>query len=76
MGDMRYVYRISIGKPEGKNHLGDLGIDGKIKINFKETGSEDVEWNNLGQDTIQWRALVNTVTNLGAPSKAANFLTS
>jgi hypothetical protein len=29
MGDRRGVYRDVVGKPEGKNHLGDPGIDGR-----------------------------------------------
>jgi hypothetical protein len=24
------VYRVLVGKPEGKNHLEDLGVDGRI----------------------------------------------
>jgi len=28
MGEERGVYRVLVGKPEGKNHWGDLGIDG------------------------------------------------
>jgi len=30
MGWMRSVYRVLVGKPEGKNHLEDPGIDGRI----------------------------------------------
>ena len=30
MGERRGVYRVLVGKPEGKNHLGDPGVDGKI----------------------------------------------
>jgi hypothetical protein len=30
VGDMRHVYKILIGKPEGKNHLDGLGICGRI----------------------------------------------
>jgi len=30
MGEERgvYVYRVLVGKSEGRNHLGDLGVDG------------------------------------------------
>jgi hypothetical protein len=34
MGEMRNVYSILVGKPEGKNHLEDLGIDGKIILGW------------------------------------------
>jgi len=30
MGQERRVYRVLVGKPEGKNHWGDLGVDGCI----------------------------------------------
>jgi hypothetical protein len=28
------VYRVSVGKPEGKNHLEDLGVDGRIILRW------------------------------------------
>jgi len=28
MGEEREVYRVLVGKPEGRDHLGDLGVDG------------------------------------------------
>jgi len=30
MGEERGVYRVLVGKPEGKNHWGDLGVEGWI----------------------------------------------
>jgi hypothetical protein len=30
MGDKRGTYRILLGKPEGRNHLKDLGVDGEM----------------------------------------------
>jgi hypothetical protein len=30
MGEGKGVYRVLVGKPEGKNHLVDLGVDGRI----------------------------------------------
>jgi len=30
MGERRGLYRVLVGKPEGKGHLGDPGVDGKI----------------------------------------------
>jgi hypothetical protein len=38
-----------------------------IKIDLREIGWEVMGWNNLAQDRDQWRALVNTVINLGVP---------
>jgi hypothetical protein len=30
VGERRGVYRLLVGKPEGKNHLEELGIDGSM----------------------------------------------
>jgi hypothetical protein len=30
MGERRGAYRVLVGEPEGKNHLEDPGIDGRI----------------------------------------------
>jgi hypothetical protein len=32
MGDKRGVYRVWVGKPEGKNHLEDSDVDERIKL--------------------------------------------
>jgi hypothetical protein len=32
MGEMRNAFKILVGKPEGKNHLEDLGVDGRIVL--------------------------------------------
>jgi hypothetical protein len=34
MGEMRNAYEILVGKPEGKNHSEDLGVDGKIILDW------------------------------------------
>jgi len=34
MGNRRGVYRVLVGKTEGKNHLEDPGIDGKIILKW------------------------------------------
>jgi hypothetical protein len=34
MGERRGVYRILLGKPEGKNHLGDPGVDWRILLRW------------------------------------------
>jgi len=28
------VYRVLVGKPEGKNHLGETGVDGRIILRW------------------------------------------
>jgi hypothetical protein len=34
MGEMRYAYKILIGNPEGMNYLEDLGLDGRITLEW------------------------------------------
>jgi hypothetical protein len=69
MGEKRNVYRLLVGKPEGKKPLGrprHRWID-NIKMEFLEIGLNVVDWIGLTQDRYKWRALVNTVMNLWGP---------
>jgi hypothetical protein len=34
MGEGRGAYRILVGRPEGWNHLGDQGVDGRIILKW------------------------------------------
>jgi hypothetical protein len=71
MGENRNAYRILVGKPEGRRPLGRpirRWVD-NIKIGLREIGWAGVEWIDLAQDRDQWRALVNTVMNLGGSLK-------
>jgi hypothetical protein len=47
-----------------------------IKIDLRELGWDGMDWIDLTQDRDQWRALVNTVTNLRVPYNAGKFLSS
>jgi hypothetical protein len=38
-----------------------------IEIDLREIGWDGVDWIDLAQDRVQWRALVNTVMNLRVP---------
>ena len=55
----------------------DLGVDGRIisKSIFKKEDRWG-DWIDLVQDRHKWCDLVNTVTNIGGPQNAENFLTS
>jgi hypothetical protein len=66
MKEERNVYKVLMGKPEGKRPLGRprrRWEDG-IRMDLREIGWGCVEWIQLDQDTDRWRALVNTVMNL------------
>jgi hypothetical protein len=69
MGEKRNVYRLLVGKPEGKRPLGRprcRWID-NIKMDLLEMGLNIVDWIGLAQDRYRWRALVNSVMNLQVP---------
>jgi hypothetical protein len=69
MGEVRGVYNILVGRPEGKKPLGRPRgrWEDNIKINLREIGFGDVDWIHWAQDIDRWRALVNTVMNLRVP---------
>jgi hypothetical protein len=58
-----------VRKPEVKRPLGRpiCRWENNIKIHLRETGWNGVDWIHLTQDRDQWKALVNTVMNLGVP---------
>jgi hypothetical protein len=69
MGEKRNVYRLLVGKPEGKRPLGRprcRQMD-NTKMEILETGLNVVDWIGLAQDRYRWRALVNSVMNLRVP---------
>jgi hypothetical protein len=65
----RNVYRILVGKPEGKRPLGRprRWSVNKIKMILRGRGWDGMNWIDVAQDRDQWRALVNTVMNLRVP---------
>jgi hypothetical protein len=68
-GKKRNVYRLLVGKPEGKKTLGRprcRWID-NIKMDLLEIGLGGVDWIGLAQDRYKWRALENSVMNLRVP---------
>jgi hypothetical protein len=69
MGEKRNVYRLLVGKPEGRRPLGRLRsrwMD-NIKIDLLEMGLSVVDWIAVAQDRYRWGALVNSVMNLRVP---------
>jgi hypothetical protein len=64
MGEKRNVYRLLVGKPEGRPRR--RWID-NIKMDLLERGVNVVDWIGLAQDRYSWRALMNSVMNLRVP---------
>jgi hypothetical protein len=69
MGEERYVYRVLVGRPEGKRPLGRRRRrwEDNIKMNLREMGIDGASWIRLAQDRVNWRDFVNTAMNLRVP---------
>jgi hypothetical protein len=69
MGEDRGVYRVLVGKPEGKKPLARprRRWEDKIKMNLQEVRGGRGDWMELAQDRDRWRALVGTVRNFRVP---------
>jgi hypothetical protein len=66
MGEERRVYKVLVGKPEGRRPLGRprrRWEDG-IRMDLRVTGLGGVDWIRLAQDRDRWRAVVSAVMNL------------
>jgi len=67
MGEERGVYRVLVGKPEGKRPLGRprrRWVD-NIRMDLQEVGCGCMDWIGLAQDRDRGRMLVSAVMNLG-----------
>jgi hypothetical protein len=69
MAEGRGVYRVLVGRPEGKRPLGRprRRWEDNIKMDLWGIEIDEENWIQLTQDRVQWRAFVNTVMNLRVP---------
>jgi len=69
MGEKRVVYRVLVGKLEGRRPLGRprrRWVD-NIRMDLQEVGCGYMDWIRLAQDRDRWRTLVSGVMNLRVP---------
>ena len=73
MGKSIGVYRVLVGKPEGKRPLGRPRHrwENNIKMDLQEVDCEGMDWIDVAQDRDRW--LVDAVMNLGS-IKCGEFL--
>jgi hypothetical protein len=60
MGNRRGVFRVLVGKPEGKRPLGKhmRRWEDNIKIDLQEVGCGGMDWIELAEDRERWQAFV------------------
>jgi hypothetical protein len=65
LGEERKLYKVLVGKPDGKRPLARstrMWEDG-IRMDRREIGFGGVDWIRLAQDRDRWRAVVTAVLN-------------
>jgi hypothetical protein len=69
MGEGRVVYRVLVGRPEGKRPQGRprRRWEDNIKMELREIGIDRVNWIQLVQDAVRCRTFVNTLMNRRVP---------
>ena len=76
MGEERGVYRVLVGKPEGRRPLGRprrRWVDNS-RTDLQEVGCGYMDWIGLAEDRDRWRTLVSAVMNLSGSVKCGEFL--
>jgi hypothetical protein len=66
MGERRGMYRVLVGKPEGKRPFGRPrhSWEDNIKMDLQEVKCGGMDWIELAEDRDRWQALVNVVMNI------------
>jgi len=64
-GERRAVYRVLVGKPEGKRPFARprRRWEDNIKMDLRELGMWGLDWIDLARDRDRWLAFMNVVKN-------------
>jgi len=76
MRERRGVYRVLVGKPEGKKPLGRprRRWEDNIKMDLQEVGCGCMDWIELAQDRNRWRTRVTAVNGPSGSIKCGEVL--
>jgi hypothetical protein len=66
VGEERKVYKVLVGKPEGKRPVGrrTRRWEDGVRMDLGKIGFGGVDWIRLAQDRDRWRTVVSAVMNL------------
>jgi len=69
MGNRSGIFRVLVGKHEGKGPLGRprRRWEDNIKMDLQEVGCEDMDGIELAQDRDRWWVFLNAIMNLRDP---------
>ena len=69
IGEERGVYRVLVGKPEGKRPLGRPSRRWvhNIRMDLQEVGCGYMDWIGVAEDRDSWRTLLSAVMTLRVP---------
>ena len=68
MGDWRGAYKVLVGGLSERDHLEDLGVDGRLILKFIfKKWDLGMDWIDLAQGRDRWPAVVSAVMNFGVP---------
>jgi len=75
-GDGTGMYRILVGKPEGKSPLGRPRCrwEDNIKMDLQEVRCGAVDWSKLAQDRDRWQAFVESSNKPSGSINCGEFL--
>ena len=78
MGEERWLYRVLVGKPEGRRPLGRprRRWEDNNKMDIQEVEWGGMGWTDIAQNRDEWHSFVKAVMILRVPYYPGDFLSS